>query len=695
MKEDFQCHPLLAHFQHIKRLCLALPSDAPLEELLFRILVHPRKDGLLKKNRDVLQASFSSFPNIEERLQGNGLFCEDLWYKKKALNAPTWFKQTIIRARQWFGCDNTEMLFRVFYVQECAEPWGICLTYRVGQKLDVFPECYSEDFLETYRYAWHCSSRNIRGCGMDWHIAKYNTFTLLGGSAKSVLPVSRVEGRSAFLSFLVPLICMAQQVKLSPRFCFMGALREDTKHVDPVDHVRLKVQAAYEYGMKVVFLHEGNRSEIKEKDFPMEFIFYDHDEPEAVTNGIIERIRSMSERYPGTLSSPHHCVHVDQTINRLGHRLKKCYVDVHSRDRMHTAFNELIEIRDGLEDLGQQGSTAYTDCLLLIQNYYNHIGNQKEATRLREKVTELKDRMSPEQQIRWLNIQSVTHQDSFLIEEADKLLREARRICMITVHEGVPEETDQRLRDLRLEVLRTLAQNCAYARKPHIALSMIARLGKLPTDQRRNRFINYWTHAACDMEDKQAWKSIIQQRPLFNQSCITDDHEGIYDVHAHVKGFLVFENHQRCEDILRTVYDGSSSFSYMIKAPSSDPAMMGIILQCIGMVHERLFLDTESDEHRRHAAHCYEKSYEVRANTGDLINLVLGANALAHYARLLRDNTIAEEARQLLAETTRDYPFYDGREYSLWAAFRKVIEEEDPLSFCMELNRTLKRFQWW
>ena len=674
-------HLLFSSISNLRAACLTHANDTFLEEFLFRILVSPDKCNLLKTHHDILSNNKLTITNTNTI---------------SVSNSPAWASNAKNRADRWLSVNSVDMLCRVLLVNETNDR-GTCITFSIKDRLHAFSDNYGRDFLTSYKNAWDMSVQSIE-ITSSIRSSLYNDFEIIGFPTNSNANFLHFNGSSAFLSFYIPLVLMSKSLSLSPFVAFAGAYSEVTGMIEPVNEIELKLQAACEYGIKVLFIHEYNYNELSNSnDFAIELIPYRSGTAGSVSCEILEHLSSLETRYPGKMYSKHIFLAMQKELISIDRTLIDCRRDVHSRDpgRVESTYQKILESKEKLEACNQETSERYINILILLLTYYNNTANYDKAHTVVELLLEYNSStISPEQVLRIQNLHAISYQDTFRINKSNAILVKAINNCTEFKEKTQDNSILCKIEEKEIQMKRTLAQNLAYLGKSKQALQEFKTIGKLESESSDVRFYNYLLHAICDLNNKQEWELIKENRPLFKHNTITEDHGSIFDIHSHMKGFLVFESTSDCIVMLNSLPLDSSLLFRKLKTHAED-AYVGLVLRCIGLMHERIYHSSNDSSDYSMALSFYDLASKAFSANKSIFCSIQYSLSLAYSATLSKNTKIAFEAIDLLKIILSETSYTN--ESSIWLNLKEIvlIQENDVLNSCDQFKLLLKRFQWW
>jgi len=672
---------LFTSLSNLRANCLTSINDTFLEEFFFRILINPDKCKLLKTHHDILS--------------NNKLTITDT-NTISVSNSPTWASNAKNRADRWLSITSDNMLCRVLLVNE-TKKHGTCISFSIKDRPQTFSDNYGRDFLTSYKNAWDMSVQSIEMTS-SIKSSLYNDFEIIGFPTNSNTDFLRFEGSSAFLSFYIPLVLMSKNLSLSPFVAFAGAYSEVTGMVEPVSGIDLKLQAACNYGIKVLFIHEQNYNKLcNSNNSATEVIPYSSGTPNSVACEILEHLSSIEPRYPGKMYSKHIFLAMQKELISIDRTLMDCSRDIYSRDpgRVESTFHKILECKEKLEVCNQANGERYINILILLLTYYNNIANFNNAQTVVESLLEYNSStINPEQVLRFKNLHAISYQDTFQINKSNTILIKAIENCTEFKKKTEDNSILCKIKERESQLKRTLAQNLAYSGKSKQALHEFKVIGKLESESDDVRFFNYLLHAICDLNNKQEWESIKKDRSLFKESRITEYHGSVFDIHSHVKGFLVFESISDCCVMLDSLPLDSSLLFRRLKTHAKDP-YAGLVLRCIGLMHEKIYHSSNDSNSYSMALSFYNLASKTFSANKSVFCSIQHALSLAYSATISKDTGIASASIDLLKETLAATTCTN--ESSVWLSLKEIVltHENDVLNSCNQFKLLLKRFQWW
>jgi len=659
----------------LHRKCLTLPDEYQQEELLFRILINPSNKLLYKKYNDVFD-----FPPTTDICVND--------------NYPNWAKKAKRRADRWLSISSNTTLCRILLVNKKGLK-GTCLTFSIKNNSDSFDINYARDFLETYKIAWHESAKFITNNPISIKNL-YNSFEVIGFPESLNTSSLRFKGSSAFLSFFIPLVMMGNKIPLSPLIAFAGAYSEQTGLVEPVDKAKLKVRTAQEYGMQLIFIHEDNFKDIAEKQYPaVKIIPYHTNKPTKVAEEILAKLSELANDYPGTMQSEHQMnLFLKDQLEPIGRALSECESDIHSGDRKKadSTLTKLVDCKKWLQNNNLNDSNEYLKTLMLLFKFYSNRANDEETSIINTELTKILN--SKHEIIDHENQTASSFLDTFQVEKSNHILQQAIMKCNEISRNSELNGTIERVDKQRNELRRTLAQNRAYSGDSLEALQLLESIGKLDSQSYDNRYYNYLTHAICDLNDVNEWEKLKNERPILKLPEIINTYIGIYDVHTHIKGYLVFGSIEQCRTFLNSLPIQREPLFRKLHTTTPQDPYAGLVFRCIGLLYEKMYQSSNDQKDYQKALEFYNHAKNNFLDNS-VFSSVQHSNTIAHIASLTHDLDLAYEALELLQKTIKK--FNPNVNEVIWKKLTSIstANKTNSLESCNQLKILLKRFQWW
>ena len=698
-----------------------------LSEFVFRCLIRADRDAYRSQFMEILSSknSLRSFVAEYYKTIPIASFREDESSYLKALGLTAEessgpYRYAIQRALRWLGFSHTDdpkPIVRVLtsysnnsYDSEKSIQ-GSCFSFEIesdvssDRQMSSLEEL-SSGFVEIIEKAESHAAKLVDPL---WSLNKFSRFKLIREEEYSS-PIT-LSGRSGYLAFLVAHYFRLMGKRISPYVAFSGALDINSDCVQDVDCIGDKLQAACEAGIRCIFL---SKSDIVNSldDIPHYLTVLPY--PKCVNANSLNEVLEKSNKflpddYSDELSGKYRTAKNNMNlIIRVQENLKDALEEVGNPEKSRKSVSKAIQEYDMLKECGIDDAISKMRFNLVLLSDANNRGASGEATKfwveidkLREAYSSVTDELDVEL-IAAQNRRGITFTDLCYYDKAEN------QYCDL-----IDRYESELLHKNQSEILKQMAslygsigQLYAYIGSNESRVEAMKYFYKaidLFKDKpaEKNREWNYLGNLACDMGRKigsDLWKEVITNRPALGMKEALAEPGKLYTQILQIKGKYIFSTPKDIESFLKDWEHRNPT--ELLGVGDRECVEYCFILQGIGMLHERLIIDSPNSIQREEALKYYEKALNhIPCDSGEFILEML------RYSMILRKMRVTGEFDEFssildgMLTTTKDMVDRFGELSENWMLSNlKLIESkqsEDYTGVLLEKVLRLFKFQRW